>query len=319
MIRPALASLLACAVLSCRPGGGSLAAPADEPPVTQLTSGRLGQDRDPEVTPDGKTLLYASTAYGEHFDLYTRPVAGGAPVRLSSLEGHERFPKINPAIPRVLAFSADQGGEWQICLMEDWIAAPGKIITISEPGRHHLHPSWSPDGKKLVWASTHDVSSGEWVLQVRDLASGRTQILEDIDGFLPEWSPKSNRIVFQRMSRRDGWFGGLWTIDFENGTPRNLRALFVQDDWAAINPAWSPDGRRIVFATVGKSAAAERAYDRPDDLWVIDAEGSSPARLTSHPASDGMPAWGPDGRIYFVSDRSGASRIWSLLPRPALP
>jgi TolB protein len=319
MIRPALAALLACAVGSCRSGAADPGEFQDEPPVTQLTLGRSGQDRDPELSPDGRTLVYASSAYGPNYDLYARPVAGGAPVRLTGAEGHERFPKINPVMPRVLAFSADQGGEWQICLMEDWIGAPGKFVTISDPGRHHLHPSWSPDGKMLAWASTHDVASGEWVLQVRDLAAGRTHLLEDVDGFLPEWSPKSDRIVFQRMSRRGGWFGGLWTIDFRDGAARNLRALFVQDDWAAINPCWSPDGRRIVFATVGKTAGAGPVLDRTDDLWVIDAEGSAPARLTSHPASDAMPAWGSDGRVYFVSDRGGAQRIWSLLPRPALP
>ena len=35
-------------------------------------------------------------------------------------------------------------------------------------------------------------------------------------------------------------------------------------------------------------------------------------------ACTGWPSWSPDGRIYFVSNRSGSPRIWSLLP-PALP
>ncbi len=306
-----LGSLLGCSAVPHAVPEGS----ASEPPVTQVTYGRSGQDRDPELSPDGKTLLYASSAYGEDYDLYAKPVGGNAPVRLTRLEGHERFPKINPALPRMLAFSADSGGEWKICLIEDWVNHPEKVISLTDPGTHSLHPSWSPDGRLLVYASTQDLGSGDWVLKIRDLATGKTQVLEDIDGFLPEWSPKGNRIVFQRMRHREGWFGGLWTLDFENGAARNLTALFVHDDWAAINPTWSPDGRHILFATVGKSTQRGQILDRTDDLWIIGADGSAPTRLTSHPASDGMPVWGADGRVYFVSDRGGSVRLWSLLPR----
>jgi TolB protein len=97
-----------------------------------------------------------------------------------------------------------------------------------------------------------------------------------------------------------------------------MTSVFSSDDFAAINPAWSPDGRRIVFATVGKSRARAGLMSEADDLWTVRADGSEPTRLTSSPASDGMPSWSADGRIFYVSNRSGSPRIWSLLP-PALP
>jgi Tol biopolymer transport system component len=52
-----------------------------------------------------------------------------------------------------------------------------------------------------------------------------------------------------------------------------------------------------------------------DDLWVVNADGARATRLTTSPAADGMPVWASDGRIYFVSNRSGSKRIWSLLPQ----
>ncbi|MBV8880280.1 MAG: PD40 domain-containing protein, partial [Planctomycetaceae bacterium] len=41
-------------------------------------------------------------------------------------------------------------------------------------------------------------------------------------------------------------------------------------------------------------------------------DGLNPTRLTSSPSGDGMPRWASTGRIYFVSDRSGSPRLWSV-------
>lgn len=66
-------------------------------------------------------------------------------------------------------------------------------------------------------------------------------------------------------------------------------------------PSWSPDGTRIAF----------RGGAFPDvDIWLADADGSNPVRLTDHPAADGYPVWAPDGgRLAFVSNRDG---VWKL-------
>src|SRR4029077_15577576 len=109
--------------------------------------------------------------------------------------------------------------------------------------------------------------------RVRDLDSGRTTVMEDLDGLLPEWSPAGNRIVFQRMKRRDDWLSSIWTVEFEHDTARNLTSIFSNDDFAAINPTWSPDGRKIAFATVGKSRAKAGLMNEADDVWVMGADG----------------------------------------------
>jgi Tol biopolymer transport system component len=50
---------------------------------------------------------------------------------------------------------------------------------------------------------------------------------------------------------------------------------------------------------------------------MVTADGSERIRLTAEGESASAPVWGTDGRVYFVSDRSGGRHIWSL--RPALP
>jgi TolB protein len=165
-----------------------------------------------------------------------------------------------------------------------------------------------------VYCSARSLA-GEWSLRVRDLETGRTTVMEDVDGLLPEWAPAGNRIVFQRMKHRDDWLSSIWTFEFEGGEARRLTSIFSNDDWAAINPTWSPDGKKVAFATVGKSRAKSGLMTEADDVWVVAADGLNPTRLTSSPASDGMPRWAANGRIYFISDRSGSPRLWSMSAR----
>ena len=69
-------------------------------------------------------------------------------------------------------------------------------------------------------------------------------------------------------------------------------------------PAWSPDGRTIVFVSWS---------DGNGEVYAMNADGSSPRNLTQHPAKDVRPAWSPDGRrIAFVSSRDGNSEVYVM-------
>ena len=70
------------------------------------------------------------------------------------------------------------------------------------------------------------------------------------------------------------------------------------------SPSWSPDGSRIVFYS-------ER--DGNAEIYVMDADGGNPVRLTDHPADEGYPAFSPDGsKISFDSDRDGNFEIYVM-------
>ena len=69
-------------------------------------------------------------------------------------------------------------------------------------------------------------------------------------------------------------------------------------------PSWSPDGRRIAF---------EASIAGNSDIFVIDADGGEPKRLTVEASIDGLPNWSQDGRtIFFTSDRSGRREVWKM-------
>lgn len=110
----------------------------------------------------------------------------------------------------------------------------------------------------------------------------------------PAWSPDCSKIVYSYQS-------SLWTMN-SDGTNRQRLTAF--DGSHSNEPAWSPDGNRIAY----------RRGQRNDDghwlshIYVVNADGTGRAQVSTGDVWDGQPSWSPDGsRIAFAS-RSGEGR-----------
>ena len=97
-------------------------------------------------------------------------------------------------------------------------------------------------------------------------------------------------------SNRTGNFD-IFLIKSDGTYLKNLTNNSAEDS----GPAWSPDGKKIVFRRdVGSDA------DRDWEVFVMEADGSNQINLTNNPADDADPAWSPDGKkIAFTSSRRG--------------
>ena len=95
---------------------------------------------------------------------------------------------------------------------------------------------------------------------------------------------------------------GVYVVNADGSGVRNLTRKPRGAAYAA--PAWSPDGRKIVFAG---------ARDGNSEIYLMNADGSGQRNLTLDPAYDGDPGWSPDGqKITFVSNRDGLYEVYVM-------
>ncbi len=164
------------------------------------------------------------------------------------------------------------------------LAADGtaRLVT-ADPGFDGL-PSWSPDGKRLVWIGTRDGQSDVFAVSL----DGSEPVMLTADparDVFPRWSPDGTTIAFS--SNRDG--------DYEiylmapDGTGVKPVTHNDRDD---LLPAWSPDGKRIAYVN-------ERDGQH---VHAVEADGSGDLRVTDGRGDEWWPAWSPDGkRIVYES------------------
>jgi WD40 repeat protein len=105
----------------------------------------------------------------------------------------------------------------------------------------------------------------------------------------------SGTVAFE--SNRAGNFD-IFTMTATGGGQARLTTDPADD----LDPAWSPDGRRIAFASRRGGAT---------HIWVMNSDGSGQTQLTSAPGADRYPTWSPDGaRVAFRHDTGAQSDIW---------
>jgi hypothetical protein len=143
-------------------------------------------------------------------------------------------------------------------------------------------PAWSPDGRRIAFASRQTISTEGPEIYVMNLdASGKVQLTNTPHAsYQPAWSPDGSRIAF--VSERDG-NAEIYVMDADGS---NLVRV-THDASTNTAPAWSPDGTQLAFASsLG--------------IQVKNANGSDLRQLTTFPG-DRHPEWSPDGtKLTFV-------------------
>jgi Tol biopolymer transport system component len=170
------------------------------------------------------------------------------------------------------------------------------------------------DNGKIAFSSDRDSDSGDvdiWTMSPKgsDLVN-LTADSEGFDGFA-SWRADGRKLAF--MSNRvtatnpEGDFE-IFVMNADGSLVRQITFSAFDDE----NPAWSPDGKRIVFQRDLDPVVGQVNYD----IFTMKADGSNQQNRTNDPAlQDIDPNWSPNGRrIAFSSDRDGDLEIYTMRP-----
>jgi len=153
--------------------------------------------------------------------------------------------------------------------------------------------TWSPDGKNVVFYS----EDGIYMVPVSPETARPTgpvrKLLDGRYGWgLVSWSPDGEKLAFRRTSdkKKEIPGGDIWTLSVKDGSLTQI----TSDPAYVFGPAWSPDGKTIVYAI------------RKDSLsfWLISAEGGAPRKIIE-PGGRCIPFWSPDGKwiLYTLEEK----------------
>jgi TolB protein len=273
-------------------------------PPSLVRHTRDGLDkRRPCWSPDGKLLAFArQEPDGEHLWQYL--VAAKVPQpprRLVTDRDTAQFdatfaPDGSSLLVVVIRFIGLQGNLDIATIRAD---GSGLKTIVTEEGSKVVHqewPTWSPDGKRFAFSSTHEGNQ-----EVYTAAADGSDIIRITQhpghDAHPCWSPDGRTIAFAT----DRFGGGL---ELATVRPDGTRVARLTDSPGLDDyPAFSPDGRRIAFVS---------NRDGQFEVYVAEADGAHPVNLSRDSHRDTFPSWTPDGRgVTFVSNRDGGFDLYT--------
>jgi Tol biopolymer transport system component len=255
-----------------------LAADSTEPRRLTRTS---RHERSPAISPDGTTIAYVVGTEPQR-DIWLMDSDGGDQRPLTSHAADD----IDPAWSsdgRSLAFASRRSDPmFDIFEIRDDGAGlderKARNLT-SRPALEHF-PTWLPASRRLAIASNHYGGNRDLFLIDADDATWLHRLTTGMDfDFAPTVAPDGESIAFYRRPPDRG-LADIVVMPARGGATRRLTNTRGRED---VNPAWSPDGERLVYAS-GPLGSLE--------LFVVPADGGQARRLTRGWSNAVEPDWG---------------------------
>ena len=231
-----------------------------------------------QKSPDTTRLLRFPTTNGAQIvfcyagEIYTVSKEGGIARRLTSGPGYSSFPRFSPD-GKQIAFTSQYDGNTEVYVMPAEGGAPKRLTTSATLGRDDISDRMGPNNLVMAWENTKPL------------------------------------VVFRsRMKSFNDFIGSLFTVGLDAELPQQLpvpRGGFV---------SFSPDDSKMAYNRVFREFRTWKHYrgGMADDIWIYDFKTGATENLTDNPAQDICPMWGPDNKIYFISDRDNRMNLFVI-------
>jgi TolB protein len=201
-----------------------------------------------------------------------------------------------PYLASKIVLSGNRSGSWELYICD---SDGENLKQITKDRSLNLYPSWSPDGKTVVFTSYRRRFPDLYTI---DVTKWEMNLLSGFNGLNTSgaFSPTGQEISM--------------TLSFDGNPelyilrpPRRGGRLFRITHTAAAETgaSWAPDGRRLVY--VSDSSGSPQ-------LYILNRDTGERTKLNLAGSENVSPAWGPDGRIAFCSRRAGRYRICVYSP-----
>jgi Tol biopolymer transport system component len=263
---------------------------ADGSGETNLTQTPTSWETRPLWSPDGSKIAFQSLAFNGTEEIDVMNADGSGRLKLTSTAtGSETVSSWSPDGSRILFLVAIEDVNGDIENVDIYVMnsdGTGRTQLTHNPldgeEDEDWNAIWSPDGRRILFVhrryalSSNPRNSQDIYVMDAD-GNGRTNLTQNPESEeqTAGWSPDGRQIVFMSA-------GNIYVMSSGGGNQTNLTGGL--GGWNE-SPNWSPNGSKIAFTSSSGGTDSK--------IWVMNADGSAPVRLTHDDYPDYAPTWSP--------------------------
>lgn len=283
-------------------------------------------DFSPIVSPNGQWIAFVTERSG-NLDIWIRSVQGKT-MQVTTHQADDMHPAWSPDGKR-LAFVSKrrdaQGDIWTVAIDPKKGRAKGDPKQITEYLGVDLFPTFSSDGKSIIFSSDRDGLMNLWKIPLSTKIPEQLTLLGGTD---PCHASASDWIVFTSYRAHTGGDLYLMKASDPEGFGDFITKTFPITWGTSLDgeAAWSPDSRHIVFVRRDQDTNGDHQVDLEDhgQIWqkrVFNADtldpreiviGRDEIQLTTNVQNDIDPSWSNSNQVYYASLRESGLDIWRM-------
>lgn len=231
----------------------------------------------PSLSPDGKSVLYVAFRETNVYEIYEMNLSDGTIKRLTNRIGVLTAPEISPD-GETITFTRGNPATQQ---HQIWIMERNGDDAQNLPQVFGWDPTWSPDGKLILFASNRDGGIQLFTVSPKGSAIKRITKLPAIRG-RSDWSPDGKFIV---TYSGESWKREVYIMNADGSDVRQLTPAGGNSQ----GPSFSPDSQWVAFTAYFD----HYGDDHGCEIYIVRINGADLRRLTNNDYCDYQPRWGP--------------------------